>query len=477
MMDWRKLLSTTRTRELYQAGSSIRADQEHRTEFERDYGRAVFSAPVRRLQDKAQVFPLEPNDAVRTRLTHSMEVASVARSLADSVARILVEKNEINSFQASAIASIASTCGLVHDLGNPPFGHAGEVAIIDWFENRLENDDSFKSSFDGMSEGGRESVFAQDFLNFDGNPQTIRLLSKLQLVSDAYGMNLTCGTLSAACKYVPSSLEIDADNHSFCKLGHYASEADLLKRVRENVDTGNARNPIAFLVEAADDIVYATVDLEDGIKKGVLTWDACEQYLIEKAGEDNSLLNEALVKSRQKVDDGLIKLKGRDREEAMAAVFRTFAIGVIAPPVIETFIEKYDEIMKGNYKGELIKDGRAYELVKACKEVAREKVFPTEEVLKLEYMGRQIVHDLLDTFWFAASNYKESAKVRDFETKVYRLMSANYRNVFEESLTHSLAKDEGSLPEMYVRLQLVTDYICGMTDTFAQSLHKQLKNG
>lgn len=262
-MNWSQLLSTKRVKALWGEKSSVMIDGDPRSEFDRDYGRTVFSTPVRRLQDKAQVFPLEEHDAVRTRLTHSLEVSSVARSLGEAAERFASGKRELGSAHAGCISTIAATCGLIHDLGNPPFGHAGELAIADWFRKKEKADPNIFDDFDPKDgkTGARDTQFAKDFLNFEGNAQTQRLLSRLQVLADDYGLNLTCGTLSASCKYVAQSDSTDKADQARKKHGYFASENDLIARIRSEVGTGEARNPITFLVEASDDIVYSTVDL------------------------------------------------------------------------------------------------------------------------------------------------------------------------------------------------------------------------
>ncbi len=256
-MTWSKLLNPERVRK-----STIKDD--HRAEFERDFDRAVFSTPVRRLQDKAQVFPLEPHDAIRTRLMHSLEVSSVARGLAIGVGKWLLDKNEIDANQARSLEAIAATCGLLHDLGNPPFGHSGEAAIREWFKKKFGE----KALTDRLNEPQR----VQDFLKFEGNAQTLRLVAKLQILADYYGLNLTYGTLSALCKYTAPSHKADKDdpNPAKKKPGYFASENKLVEQIREHTGTGPNRNPITFLVDAADDIVYSVADVEDAVKKGGL---------------------------------------------------------------------------------------------------------------------------------------------------------------------------------------------------------------
>ena len=191
-MNWQKLLNECRLRPTTSRDC-------FRSEFERDFDRVVYSTPLKRLQDKAQVFPLEPHDAVRTRLTHSLEVSSVARGLAVRNARWMHQQGKISQCMIRSIEAIAATCGLIHDLGNPPFGHAGEEAIRAWFQ-RPERQRQLRASLTNEQQ-------VQDFMKFEGNAQSLRLVTKLQILADYNGLNLTFGTLSALCKYLASSTE------------------------------------------------------------------------------------------------------------------------------------------------------------------------------------------------------------------------------------------------------------------------------
>lgn len=479
-MNWTQLLCTERPR------PSNRPHDETRAEIVRDYGRVAFSTPVRRLQDKAQVFPLEPIDAVRTRLTHSMEVSSVARDLAHAVAGRLAKSKVISLDDAYAIESIAATVGLIHDIGNPPFGHSGEDAIQRWFQKREE------SVFAPFPIEMRERL-GGDFLNFEGNAQTLRLLAKLQILSDRHGLNLTYATLSAACKYTASSLEIQKQGrHSKSKLGYFTSEQVLVDRIREKTGTCGARNPITMLVEAADDIVYSVVDIEDGVKKGLLSWgdrtvdesgrptwpDHVKQSGVVRAILDTherdigaELLDRTAGEAERRIgsaEDG-VKPKGRSRDEAIVQYFRTLAIGAAVAAVADLFMERYDEIMAGEYDHELLYESKVAGLYHTLKKrVGRTYVYPAKSNLRLELLGRGVIHDLLDLFHEA----DPEAKPGTFPGKAYHLLSQNYRTVFENP-----GVDEKGLPKEYRRLLLITDYICGMTDTFALNLHRELFNG
>lgn len=468
IMKWSELLSTKRVKGLWGEESSTKLTGDPRSEFDRDYGRTVFSTPVRRLQDKAQVFPLEQHDAIRTRLTHSLEVSSVARSFGEAAELIAKKRGDLAATQHGCIPTIAATCGLIHDLGNPPFGHAGEQ---EWFLEHEKSDHSLFSGFDPKDgkTTAKETQFAQDFLRFEGNAQTQRLLSRLQVLADDYGLNLTCGTLSASCKYIAPSNAIDPSNQAKKKHGFFASEKDLIQKIREEVGTAESRNPIAFLVEASDDIVYSTVDLEDGIKKRCIRWEFLEQELKSRAASD--CLSRALSQARKKIEPA--RLLGQAYDEAMAVAFRTFAISEMVVATIAKFESEYEKIMSGEYPHELLYKSDAGLLAKACKDIGFEFIYVSPEVLKREIMGRKVVFDLADLYWEAAKSFTSGKKLKGFKSKIYSQISSNYRQIFEHNL---LASEKLNIPSDYFRMQLVTDQISGMTDSFAVTLHRELTN-
>ena len=457
-MSWEKLLDPKRIR------ISTSKNSDHRIEFERDYDRTIFSTPVRRLQDKAQVFPLERNDAVRTRLTHSLEVSTVSKGIAISVSQWLVKNNYINPNMARQVETIASTCGLVHDLGNPPFGHSGEDAVREWFEekNKTELNDFFIKNND----------LAKDFLNFDGNAQTLRLLTKLQVLADFNGLNLTYGTLSAACKYIATSSTLKSnDFHEFSKLGVFNSEKNVFDNVQKSTGTTNCRNPITFLVEAADDIVYSIVDIEDGVKKHIINWEKFEKELINKV---NSEIGKKLLEKAIEFTHKIVQLKPSETisgisDEIYVTAFRTAYIGIIIDSVVKEFKNSYNSIMTGSYHDELVKKCEAKELVKSCKDVGREIIYCSHETLELELLGRHIIKKLLDLFWEGAKHYEgQFIRTNTFHGKILALMSKNYKMVFINNIHLDLK---------YRQLQLITDQLCGMTDTYSCDLYRKLTNG
>lgn len=482
-MDWKKLLCTKRVGEFFGKEPSA---PDTRSPFERDYGRAVFSTPVRRLQDKTQVFPLEEHDAVRTRLTHSLEVSSVARSFGRQAGTWLSQKHFLDESSIHDVETISATCGLIHDLGNPPFGHAGEEAIRSWVKSKLGREFSKDTSLQSplFEELRNPEIKAKkeqqlcDFLLWEGNAQTLRLISQLQVLADNYGINLTCGTFSAACKYIAPSHQIDTrknGEHERSKPGYFCSEQEIVNVVSRETGTNGRRNPITYIVEASDDIVYSTGDIEDGVKKKILSWKFLKDELRRHAGDTNEVLEKCIQDAEKKVK---YKEGSRDvGDDEIAQAFRSYSIAAMKDEAFKHFCAVYSKIEHGEYHQELLKDEdcKASDLVRACKKIGQEHIYTSQSTLKLELMGRNVIHDLMGVFWEGAGQCggkiePESCK-KGFPRKAYELISTNYRKVFKKAL------EEGILPEWYCRIQLVTDQIAGMTDTYAITLHRKLMNG
>jgi dGTPase len=464
MMNWDRLISATRSGPPdHPAGD--------RTEFEDDLGRVVFSTPVRRLQDKTHVFPLEAHDSVRTRLTHSLEVSSVARDLSQAACRRLAEV--IPPKYSQSISTIAAACALLHDIGNPPFGHAGEKAIQDWFLRKLTEDRTLAAVFTSRDAESGERILlplAQDFVQFDGNAQMVRLAARLQVLSASNGLNLTYGTLSAACKYVVSARDTEPDVHERSKPGFFETERELVCRVQHETGTGVSRNPITYLVEAADDMVNVCIDLEDGVRKRVFRW----QEMIEElerygaAGEAISLKEDALAALGKK------GLAGYGAGDVFAQAFRTSLMSRLIPAALDEFQSSYEAIMTGDYGWELVKRSRLGGLYNACKEVVKRHIFSSPEVLRLEIMGRKVIHDLLDLYWEGVA--PELRDEKGFSKKLYSIISDNYRNAFEQDLNRAFPTIDPAAKRHYLQLRLVCDQVAGMTDAYAVSQHRLLAN-
>lgn len=442
-----------------------------RTEFEDDLGRVVFSAPVRRLQDKTHVFPLEPHDSVRTRLTHSLEVSNVARDLSQAACRRMADR--IPPQYADAVSTIAAACALLHDVGNPPFGHAGEKAIQDWFRRKLTENRALAAVFTdaaGSSPGTAFLPLAEDFIQFDGNAQMVRLATRLQVVSDTNGLNLTFGTLSAACKYVVSARDTRSHIHERSKPGFFETERDLICRVQHETGTGVSRNPITYLVEAADDIVNVCIDLEDGVRKRVFRWQEMIEEL-ERYGAEGEAI--ALKQNAQSLV-GERSPAGYGAGDVFAQAFRGSLMSRLIPAALDEFQDSYAAIMAGEYGHELVKRSRLGGLYVACKEVVKRHIFSSPDVLRLEIMGRKVIHDLLDLYWEGVA--PEPREETGFGHKLYSIVSDNYRNAFEQDLQRAFPTIDSAAKRLYLQLRLVCDQVAGMTDAYAVRQHRLLAN-
>lgn len=435
MQNWEKLLNEDRYR------PTGKNENDLRTEFERDHDRIIYTSAFRRLQDKAQVFPLERQDFVRTRLTHSLEVSTLARSLGVNTARKLKSSGVIDF--AGSFGSILSSAALIHDLGNPPFGHFGEDSIGVWFKKYFDEN--------GNKEIVRCLKEKKEFTDFEGNAQTFRIITKLQTLNDRDGgLNLTYGMLASLFKYPRSSAEArEKSGASFKKYGYFVSEKQMFDTVAEKAGLDGHRHPLAFLLEAADDIAYSAGDLEDGFKKGVLTWEELLSILEIKLQNDNDRkLLEELKKSKSRSD--------------AVQIFRISVQGKMLWDTAEIFVKNIDKIMEGTFDQNLLEDSASADLHDVLKkEIGLKKVYASEEVIEQEIVSSKVINGLLDMFVEAllSESYQNP---RTVEGKLYSLISPNFKNIFEKT-------DRST----YHKLRLVTDYISGMTDSYALALYQK----
>lgn len=471
---WDNILNKKRIKD-YTKSSKKSSDV--RDEFENDYDRILFSASFRRLQDKAQVFPLEKLDFVRTRLTHSLEVSSIAKSLGRSIGTKLMESpkdDDVLDFEkVEDIANILSCAGLIHDLGNPPFGHFGEVAIREWFEDKLcKNDDGtyiFKFDNHQCVLDRQEGL---DLLNFEGNAQGFRILTKLHFVIDRYGMNLTMGVLSSVIKYPMSSVELDESNGKAKKIGFYKAEESAFKEIIQTTKLSGCRNPLVYVLEAADDIAYLLGDLEDAFNKGIISHDIFKlkyEDFLEQEGYEEKTLEESLSYYLSKNYDIAKEEYGYEAPGEYA--LKSFIIKLnkyFRNSVVEEFLNSYNQIMNGDYKGELIGNSKAGKISIFLRKITKEYVYNNDRIVTNELVGYNIIHSLLNTFVPVVLN-KDVRPYKGYDGKVYSLISKNYRFICE----HSIEQEECS--KDYCRLLLVTDFICGMTDSYAAYIYQELK--
>ncbi|MFC0387629.1 dGTP triphosphohydrolase [Muricoccus vinaceus] len=497
MLNWDKLLSEKRLDDIVGVPPGLTSAvaepswlAKTRSAAERDYDRVRFAAPVRRLADKTQVFPLERNDSVRNRLTHSEEVSAIARSVGTHIAHSFHPARGIKGHERRLPAMLAAV-GLAHDLGNPPFGHQGEEAIRHWFRQRealcFGNFREGKPprglggvELEGALDMGRacraNPALKEDFLRFEGNAQTMRLVMRLQSSSNGFGLNLTCGTLASLMKYVvPSDAAKKSGPVASRKVGYFASEADLISKAREEVGLGSGvRHPLAHVLEACDDIAYSVLDTEDTVKKGLVSFPDLIAYLEAAAPADEAVQYVAKRSSEDHVLARKGKLAPSELNDVSMQKFRVHAINVLVSALIQTWGARYDAIVSGDQDESLLDVGPAAKLVEVLKRFDKEHAFRHTSVLGLEVDGFNKLNELMSMLWrgiVERESYDKPASKRTspFADLAYSHISQNYRQAFEQP-----PEGGSSLPIRYRELQLLTDMVSGMTDSYAVYLHRRL---
>ena len=472
-MNWEQLLSTKRKR-----GSSNRnkylKNSDLRSEFEKDYHRIIGSASFRRLQDKTQVFPLDKSDFIRTRLTHSLEVSSFAKSLGQNIGEnILLYKKDpgFTPRMKEDICSILQCAGLIHDIGNPPFGHFGELAIREWFERNLPVLKFHGEPIDQiLTERMREDLY-----HFEGNAQALRLVSKLHFLVDEHGMNLTYALLNTIVKYPVASDEIDpkSGNIKDKKLGYYLADENIFREIQEATGTNGRRHPLTFILEAADDIAYKTADIEDAFIKGFISY----QKLLEELTElqvmygksDANAFNPARL-----LDELYLRGKDKHVEDPEEYAIKNWIVrvqGFLINCATYGFTSNYNEIMAGRYEHDLFYHTFAEKLMDMLGDLAFREVFTSDTIYRMEVAEATMIDYLMDRFVSAVIKYDDKEeKMGTLDIRMVSFISSNYKNAY-----HFQAQGKSDEERLYLRLLLVTDYICGMTDSYAKRLYQELK--
>lgn len=444
--EWNKRLKLKRFRDTEVKGVVIGWNP-----FDSDLSRITMSAPFRRLQDKAQVFPLEPNDFVRTRLTHSIEVSSVARSIGVRVENELVKIGHLSREKIGHIPSILASAGLAHDIGNPPFGHFGEDCIKTFFKGH---------EVDFLS--GLNSLERADLLNFDGNVQGLRSLLKLGLSKDEFSYNLTFPTLATIVKYPKDSITGNKGKEksiSFKKYGYYQADADKYKTIDEALGLLNERHPLCYLLEAADDICYSASDVEDGFKKHTINL----EFLTDTLNDDFSTDDEC-KKLLEKIN--LLEKEFKDfgnKNSLIAQECRIFAQIKMINSVVDSFCGNHESIIHGRYDKELFVNSSSEELRRFFDVIARYN-FSHRDVITNELLGQSVISYLMEKFTKAVLS-PDKEKSNTLDGKLYSLISSQPKFVRKQpSIQHT----------NYLNLLMVVDYISGMTDSYALKMYRDL---
>ena len=471
-MNWKQLLSAKRTRRGAGKPQYVK-NTDLRSEFEKDYHRIIGSASFRRLQDKTQVFPLDKSDFIRTRLTHSLEVSSIAKSLGQNIGEnILVYKKDPNFTprMKEDICSILQCAGLIHDIGNPPFGHFGELAIREWFQENLS-----KLEYKGQSIAQiLTPQMREDLYNFEGNAQALRLVSKLHFLVDEQGMNLTYALLNTIVKYPVASTEINkkSSNIKDHKLGYYLADVEMFEEIQQETGTNGCRHPLTFILEAADDIAYKTADIEDAFVKGFLSY----HKILEELKELQELYykdNANAFQPADKLEELYLRGKEKHVEDPEEYAIKNWIVrvqGFLINCATYGFTSNYAAIMDGRYEHDLFYHTFAEKLMDLLGDLAYREVFTSDTIYKMEVAESAVLNFLMEKFITAIINYDApERKLGTIDIRMVSFISNNYKRAYHH---HSEGKTE--IEKLYLRLLLVTDYICGMTDSYAKRLYQEL---
>lgn len=432
-MEWNKLISDRRLglEELHDASSQIRSD------FQRDYDRMIFSSPFRRMQNKTQVFPLPGSVFVHNRLTHSLEVSSVGRSLSREVIRRMM-KADGNKEPISLllhIPDIVATACLCHDLGNPPFGHSGEKTISTWFS-------------EGPGKFLQDELSQQqwsDLINFEGNANSFRLLTHQFVGRRPGGFAMTYSTLGALVKYPWTSLHAGKKG----KFGFFESEEELYRKVANWLGIPElftdifARHPLVYLMEAADDICYQIMDIEDAHRLGILSNEEASSYL----------LNFFETSRQEKLRRGMGYL---DDPNEQIGYLRSNVIGNLVEHAADAFVKNLTPIMEGEPMPPLLAmtQSRTKQAYEDCSALAYRKIYCDPYVVDVDLAGNRIVSYLLDVLIDAVLHPEK-----------------NYSQLL---LTKMPKQYDYNSPSLYGKIQSVLDHISGMTDVYALDLFRKL---
>ncbi len=481
-IDWSRYLSPARWRVEY----VLDPKKDSRNPFEVDFGKVVFCPALRRMHDKTQVIPLSSGDCVLTRLTHSIHVMNIAESLACNYTRSDSFKNLFDDAEdayetAQQIRAILKTASLLHDIGNPPFGHFGEDTIKDYFDNFFKNPQN-EEIIRGID---KEDII--DFTQFDGNALGIRIVSKLQYAGTLDGLNLTFGTLGAYLKYPNAGAkQKDTDEKKayvgYHKHGIFKTERELFYRIAESCnmkkeDGTIKRHPLAFLVEAADTICYGTMDVEDGLLQGWYSVDELlddlNNYIRKETQNENLDIREIIGFNYNKEEDA--------RKELLS--LREHLITYLVDLVINRFNKKIKEIDSGEYgeEGEELVYDDPYKVAEALKDFTKRKILSNRHVLKFEITGNSVITGLFDILikYFFHKDKAYHARLNGIisESRIAVGMKEDKPKEFPEEMViapNTIGKfDIGELSQ-YERLRMIVDFVASMTDKYSVELYQTL---
>jgi dGTPase len=453
-----------------------------------DRARAIFCSSFRRLQQKAQVFSLETNTSVRTRLSHSLEVANTGKLIAEKIAYKLRERNQLSSKRILAFINIVETSCLLHDIGNPPFGHLGEKAIQKWFSLRWRSVYKKALNIKEISKYNEILEYVCDFTKFDGNPQGFRLITYLQsptLEYLGYGLNLTYSTIHSLIKY-PTFPGVNLD-----KSGYFFSEKDIVNEISNKLNL-KTRHPLSYIMEAADDISNCISDIEDGIEKKLIDID---DFFLNLKSEWKSRynkilpldLNKYIVEKKYK-KNSIVKsiFKDYDKNKKCEESFFYFKVKFVQALIecsARKFLKNHGKFLKGNENGLFIKSDDEHKLLRILKNEARKKLYRSRDAEDKEMAGYHIIYGLLEKYRLLLELKEEKFNILinfrknpeglqsenlDLELRLFNRLPQKYINAYIFSV------NKNKKLEWFYRAHLIVDFIAGMTDQYSLELYRLL---
>jgi len=459
---------------------------------ESDRGRIINSAAIRRLQQKTQVFPLERNAAVRSRLTHSLEVQQVGRFIVQRIFASLTAQQQkdygLTDLERPLESLVEMAC-LMHDIGNPPFGHFGEAAINNWFNSNLNNVAPNRCKEPNTGIAVIFKNLALDICNFEGNAQGIRIIHSLQ------SLNLTYSQSAGILKYTrPAGLDSknipQNKNYLMKKVGYYYSEKNFVETLQAELKIeAYCRHPASYIMEAADDISYCLADIEDAVETDIISTELlCSKLKLHYKKE---LINLTLNDTQHSdfvdkaVDYALARAQAQPHN-FNSEFFIYLRVGLLHPLVnhaAKRFIENIEPIYHGDFNGALLEDkSHLHGVTKTLKKVALEHVFSHKEVEKLELQGYRIINGLLDCYkpllQLSSDDFKRALNGDSrllIESRLVKKLSKKHLNSYQHAINDMQEEpDHFTAYEFYYRCRLIQDYISGMTDQFAYDEYRSL---
>lgn len=437
-------------------------------EFNSDRSRIIYCSSFRRLLQKAQVFSLEPNASVRTRLTHSLEVADLGRSIATKIAYKLSSDKILPDRSIQNFVTIVESACLLHDIGNPPFGHFGEAAIKDWANNYHSKEKKLDTKIDQKL----FNILLSDFKEFDGNPQGFRTITKLHTERDRFSLNLTYATLLCTLKYSRAASETQGTGITK-KAGFFLTEKDDVEKLWKEVHIeSHSRYPLTYIMEAADDIAYCMSDIADGIEKKILTCDSFIESFKQEWKNVYGNIEIPVILPQTNINASFnhnisIPWSKKAMDEA-----------------VEVYFNNHEAIYKGQFDSLISENNPMGKVLETIKRVSRKKLYTSPEAESIELTGYAVISGILHRYErlikLDANTFEEivngnTPKSCDIERRLFNRLGKRYVDAYKYAVESYKEKEKYETYELWLRIHLIIDHISGMTDEYALETYQALE--